>query len=625
MSKRKTTTEFITDAQKVHGDKFDYSHTVYKGAHHKITIVCPAHGEQTMTASNHLRGSGCKRCGYESTGTKLGKPAKIFIDQANRLHNRQYDYSKVDYVNNATKVIIICPDHGEFHQTPTIHLRGSGCKRCAVTNGADAQRKTTKQFINQSVRSHGEKYDYSKSTYTGANDLVTIGCPIHGEFQQVAYNHINGAGCHKCNDEVRSSNRLSNRDEFIHKSVEIHGDRYDYTDVVYENSKTPVSIRCNDHGTFHQSPNKHLSGHGCPKCRYQSVSDRLTSTTDEFINKSIDIHGNRYAYPDVVYVSNTTPVAIQCPTHGEFYQTPQVHLRGSGCSRCVGKISNAEVQIFDYVNSLCDGWTQSDHTVLGRRELDMVNHDRKIAIEYCGLHWHSELIGKSKHYHLDKLLDCSDQNYRLITIFENEWLHKPDIVKSRLSNILGKSTKSVGARNLSLREIDWGSTKRFLDAHHIQSAGAPSSLRMGAFLNETLVGVMTMSKGRAALGSSSSDHWELVRFSTDGNTYAGMASRLFKRLITDNDINHVVSYADRRWSNGGLYDAIGFTLTHSSAPNYWYFKSGQTVLDHRYKFRKSVIVDKLGGDMDLSEWENMKLLGYDRIWDCGNLRYDWYQ
>lgn len=133
-----------------------------------------------------------------------------FIERATEVHNGKYDYSKVNYVNNSTKVCIICPEHGEFWQTPNGHLLGKGCHICARINGAKNRTYSTKKFIDKARLIHGNKYDYSKTIYKGVRTKVCIICPIHGEFWQVPNYHIDGCGCPECGKDSHHKHLMSN-------------------------------------------------------------------------------------------------------------------------------------------------------------------------------------------------------------------------------------------------------------------------------------------------------------------------------------------------------------------------------------------------------------------------------
>ena len=315
--------EFIKRAREVHGDKYDYSKVNYVNNRTKVTIICPEHGEFLQRPSGHLSGKGCKKCSIDSNADSSRKTKEWFIEEAQKVHGDKYDYSKVKYVNNATKVAIICPEHGEFLQRPKLHIKGAGCPWCS-----GRLRLTTEEFIKRAREVHGDKYDYSKVNYVNNRTEVTIICPEHGEFLQRPDEHLKGKGCPICAGYVKLTTQ-----EFITRAREVHGDKYDYSKVVYVNTKNEVAIICPEHGEFLQGPIQHLKGAGCPWC-----SGRLRLTTEEFIKRAREVHGDKYDYSKVNYVNNRTEVTIICPKHGEFHQTPERHLRGNGCPTCGGSL-----------------------------------------------------------------------------------------------------------------------------------------------------------------------------------------------------------------------------------------------------------------------------------------------
>lgn len=192
--------------------------------------------------------------------------SEIFKSKAKIKHDNFYDYSLVDYVNNRTPVEIICPKHGIFRQTPHEHLGGCGCQKCYRERQGIERRKTQEDFIKQLRAIHGDKYDYSKTIYDGANKYIIVTCPKHGDFKICANNHLHGQGCRLCAHERIAKINSSNNENFIKKAREIHGDKYDYSKVDYSGNKVPVIITCPEHGDFKQRPNDHLMGRGCPEC-----------------------------------------------------------------------------------------------------------------------------------------------------------------------------------------------------------------------------------------------------------------------------------------------------------------------------------------------------------------------
>lgn len=272
MRKKKTTEQFIEDAVKVHGCKYDYSKTKYNKSSEKVCIVCPKHGEFWQEANSHLQGRGCPKCGNNNISEHLKSNTNNFIRQSNKIHSNKYDYSKVKYINSHTKVCIICPIHGEFWQRPNDHLRGCGCPICSLKL-INNKTLTNGEFIEKAKMVHGNKYDYSKVEYENNRTKVCIICPIHGEFWQKPNDHLNGHGCSKC-----SGTKALTTEEFIENARKIHGDKYDYSKVEYMGNKKKVCIICLKHGEFWVRPNSHLSQkQGCKHCKKSKMENEIMS------------------------------------------------------------------------------------------------------------------------------------------------------------------------------------------------------------------------------------------------------------------------------------------------------------------------------------------------------------
>ena len=302
-----------------------------------------------------------------------------FIIAAKKVHSKKYDYSKTQYINNYTKVCIICPEHGEFWQRPSCHLNGQGCARC---NGGIKYDIET--FLKKSNETHNFKYDYSKVNYVSSNSVVCIICPEHGEFWQIAHNHLNGCGCPKCANLLKIKKQLSTTDEFINKTRLIHYDKYDYSKVEYINSHTKVCIICHEHGEFWQLPYLHLSGCGCPKCGYDNVRNSLCDSVNTFINKAKQIYENKYDYSKVKYKNNRTKVCIICSKHGEFWQLPNNHLNGHGCEKCSSSHMEDEMRRF-LKNHNINFEEQKKFKWLEKQRFDFFLKDYNIAIECQGI------------------------------------------------------------------------------------------------------------------------------------------------------------------------------------------------------------------------------------------------
>lgn len=248
-------------------------------------------------------------------------------------------------------------------------------------------------------------------------------------------------------------------------------------------------------------------------------------------------------------------------------------------------------------------------------ELDILLPDRNLAVEFCGLYWHSELAGKTRFYHRYKLEACEKQKLRLITIFEDEWTDRQPIVEGMLRNLLGLNETRIDARACTVERLDSDAANAFLNANHIQGRGR-SNARYGLSYQGELVAVMSFHDSEVSRRMSG---WEINRFCCKlGVTVRGAASRLFAHFLRDHDPSKVVSYADLRWGTGDVYRHLGFTLEGRTVPNYWYFKPGEQKRFHRYGLRKQPTEPK-----DRTEWELRQEQGWNRIWDCGHAKWVW--
>lgn len=221
---------------------------------------------------------------------------KKFIEKARKIHGDKYDYSKVHYINDKTKVEIICPIHGSFWQTPNTHI----CKKARCPKCFGKHKFTTEEFIKKSQEVHGNKYDYSKVNYVNSITPVEIICKKHNKsFWQIPTAHYGGQGCPYCYGTHRKT-----KEEFIEKAKQIHGDRYDYSEVDYINNSTKVKIFCKHCGNyFWQAPTKHINGkQGCPECKqshgektiYQYLKNHNYNFKEQYvipIDKSINKSG----------------------------------------------------------------------------------------------------------------------------------------------------------------------------------------------------------------------------------------------------------------------------------------------------------------------------------------------
>ena len=294
--------------------------------------------------------------------------------------------------------------------------------------------------------------------------------------------------------------------------------------------------------------------------------------------------------------------------------------QGKECPSCNPKsnsLSKPEDDLSEFIKNLGFQIERNNRRFIKPFELDIIIKSDKVAFEYCGLRWHSEEFINLKTYHKYKLERCLEKGFRLITINEDEWLYKKDIVENKIRYLLKKNITNtkIYARQCSIKEIDPKIKNEFLDKFHLQGRDS-SVVKLGLFYNNILVSVMTFSHGNISKGSISEKNiWELNRFCSDYNyIVVGSASKLLTHFKRNYDWKEIFSYADRRWSNGDLYYKLGFELSHITSPNYWYIKNCKRY--HRFALRK-----RLGEPKNIPEWLLRYREGYERIWDCGNYKF----
>ncbi len=267
-----------------------------------------------------------------------------------------------------------------------------------------------------------------------------------------------------------------------------------------------------------------------------------------------------------------------------------------------------------------------NRSVISPMEVDILIEDKKLCIEYNGLYRHSELQ-KDKNYHIKKLQRVTEAGYSLITIWEDDWFKKTDIVKSRLNNVLGKNTQKIYARNCKVIEIDQKTVSDFLNKNHLQG-NVNSSVRLALVYNDEIVSVMTFGKLRKMNNSISKEgEWELYRFCNSCfTTVVGSANKLFSYFLKNFKVVKVISYADKCWtsvSGKTVYDKMGFKLEGETGINWWWVIDNERI--NRFAYRRDVVSKKFGIDADKSSIEKMHEVGFYRVFGSGNFRYVYFK
>lgn len=369
-----------------------------------------------------------------------------------------------------------------------------------------------------------------------------------------------------------------------------------------------------------------------------------------FIDLCNEKHNFKYDYSKVVYVGCDDKITIICPVHGEFDQRAYNHKRGIGCPLCARKpatkpikvaksttapkqiivpkiqlnsqqSNNTKQEVVDFVKQLTNHpIIIDDDKLIKDQVIDIFIPAFHLAIDVECIYWNGELQGYGKQHYKQKTNKCNSKLVQLLHIWDIEWHTKPDIVKSRIKNLLLQNTV-VYARKCQVKELQSKEVRDFLSENHLQGA-ISSSINFGLFYKDELVAVMTFSSSRF----NKNVQYELLRFCVKNNfSIIGGAGKLHNAFLKQYKPTSVISYCDLRYGTGNLYKQLGYQYSHVSDPNYFYFKRDNPVTLHsRQTFQKHKLPDRLDiFDESLTEWQNMVINNYDRIWDCGNSTWIW--
>lgn len=364
-----------------------------------------------------------------------------FINKAKEIHGNKYDYSKTKYISSGSKIKYICKIHGLCEQKANDHLSGRGCKKCGLANGNKKKKLTQEEAVKKIKEIHGDKYDCSKMKFKNVSEKICLICKKHGEFWVRPDMVFLGRGCPKCG---KTKNLTT--EEFIDKAKEIHGDKYDYSLVDYKNNCTKIKIICPEHGVFEQTPHQHINQkQRCPGC-----FGTKKFTTEEFIEKSKLIHGDKYNYNITNYINYKTPLKIICLKHGIFEITPSHHLRKDnpqGCSVCAESNGERSIRI----------WLEKHNYILNRdfvktqkfkdlKDKNFLSYDfyiplKNLLIEFNGkqhYEWVKNLqptlhdFHKQLHHDWLKRKYAKEHGIRLLTISYKEYDKIEEILNEEL-------------------------------------------------------------------------------------------------------------------------------------------------------------------------------------------------
>lgn len=474
---------------------------------------------------------------------------------------------------------------------------------------------TTADFKARANKVHNGKYAYTKTEYVKAASKLTITCHQHGDFQQVAYSHLRGNGCPQCGLENNRINNTKPRglykdtEAFVVRAKLLWGNKFNYELSKYVGTKKPIQVECSEHGAFWTTPNNHLNGSGCPKCRGYGFGDKE-------VKLQVAEHFPEYK---VLSVREGRFVKLRCEKHGVFERNRRnLLVFHQGCDKCIKEEQSSGVEnlVANWLTKQRVKIVKGERKLLVGKEIDIWCPEHSVGIEVHGAYWHSEKY-KDKGYHADKAVAAKHAGVELLQLWDHEILEKGDICRSLIKARLNMCERWY-ARQLTVQALTPKDSAKFFNLNHLQG-NTNARVTLGLFNGTKCLCAMSFGKARFSSGYD----WEIIRFANVLNTVVvGGASRVFQHFIREHKPESIVSYADLRLSQGTLYKKLGFQFVQRSAPNYFWFK-GQRRLS-RYQTQKHKLVDVLATfDPALSETANMRVNGWARVWDAGNLVYAW--
>ncbi len=544
---------------------------------------------------------------------------KSDTDILNEVHSKGYvDISSISHVNSVKDKATITYTCGHQADVSTVEalIRNGVKSKCRVCISAQPKSEAWEREALQRVHTLG--YTDINSIVSEEKNKVNISYTC-GHTATINYTNLLNRGdnskCRLCNKRSSyNKNDIDTELQLLHKKgftsiVNIAG----YTDI---KSRIDIMYSCGHVDSCTASSLLYRDNKS--KCIVCYPNTHYKQKTPEQFNSEV-----RLLYPELAvtgtYINSLERVPVKHSVCGHEWEIIPNHFLSKGigknCPKCFpSHTSQGERELAEWLRKYTKVQVNNRSLLKNGLELDIYLPEHKLAIEYNGEYWHSDLY-KPKSYHLDKTIAAEQQGIRLVHIFAHEWETKQDIVKSRLLSMLGRCY-SLGARKTIVKEIPY--PKLFLQENHIQGA-ANSSINLGLFLEDMMVATMTFSRPRF----SSDYDYELVRYcSLTTINIIGGASKLLKYFLKNYNNPSVISYADRRWSQGRLYEQLGFALKSTSTPGYFYMSNSKEIIK-RYSAQKHKLKDLFPEyfDDNKSEQEIMQDAGYFRVYDCGNLVY----
>ncbi len=549
--------------------------------------------------------------------TKTHKTKKIkeseFLEYCSKKFKNKYIYS--NFVSLSEDVEVYCTEHKTKNliNANKHYLSKNGLCACCNDN--------FDVFLRNAKNKFGDKFGYDKVQYSNDSTKIEIFCNKHKQyFFQTPNSHLRGKYC--CPFCIKEEKFVMTTSELKKRIF----DKFDDRIIVVDSDKKNAKFKCSIHGIFRGNINNILkSVHGCPLCKENGGRLSFESAVKKFEN----IHGKKYKYSKNKYKGINGKIKIKCKKHGWFYQNGKNHSNGHGCPKCSSHTNKFENEVIELIKKYNISVIERDRMVLNGQEIDMFLPDLNIGFEFNGLFFHREglitkknmsISGKSKHYHVNKTNSALNKGINLYQINEDEWIKNKELVVNRILNICGisKSTKT-NARDLTVVTVSKKEKDAFLKKYHIQGTDI-SKYCYGLEKDGKLLSVMTFKDKKNGC-------YELNRYAANTDySVRGGAGKLLTYFIKQHSPSTITTFADRRWTpnaNGCLYDKLGFKLIETQQPAYHYVEVKNPIKTYnRLAFQKHKILKNFPNlNPTKTEKELMIELGYDRIWDCGNFKF----
>lgn len=513
------------------------------------------------------------------------------------------------------------------------------CNKCANKSrsknhlglkiGTEPANKFTFQYVKEEINKFEEITLLSKEKdYKSSTKLLEFKCSCNKIFNRSFYKlkMQTHKCCSSCAKKRSSQNKIKNYKfsvKKIKKYVASKGSKF--ISNKWKGYKTKHTFKCIICNKTYQTTLCRFKQGGkyyCPTCGIKIRNQKKVKYNFKEVQKKIK--QNRSKLISTKYINSYKSLIIECQKCKKHYKQSFSGFQGSitkmcgNCSKGM-QTSTQELEIQEFLKQHNIKFIANDREIIKPRELDIYIPDKNIAIEYDSLYWHSIQMNGNKNYHLEKTKACENKEIQLIHIFENEWLFDRKKIESILKYKLGLITNKIGARKLTIKENTKKEENVFLEENHLQGK-AFRKISYGLYKNNELLSVLTLGKPRF----NKHYEWEIIRFATKNNiVIPGALSKLFTHFIKEQNPKSIITYVDRRYGNGKGYEKIRFKKINETEPSYYYFKSNKTLF-HRAKFQKHKLPELLENfSDDKTEELNMFENGWNAIYDCGTLVYEW--